>query len=163
MVGAYCYAELGLLIRKVVLIMMMTINTKQLWIESLHQMIFDNNLLFCYSLEEITLISLTLWGPSSDLSGSLSITLSQGCHLKVGHLVVSKIKLSSWWSKILMIITWSGCGRSASSWGRAQRPLSHSPLPSTPSSCSSPSATLLMRGWHHQHHHRCHHHCRCRH
>ena len=95
MVGAYCYAELGLLIRKVVLIMMMTINTKQLWIENLHQMIFDNNLLFCYSLEEITLISLTLWGRSSDLSGSLSITLSQGCHLKVGHLVVSKIKLSS--------------------------------------------------------------------
>ena len=70
----------------------------------------DNNMLFCYSLEEITLISLTLWGPSSDLSGSLSITLSQDCHLKVGHLVVSKMKLSSWWSKIIIMIRlWAEC------------------------------------------------------
>ena len=87
MVGAYCYAELGLLIRKVVLMMMITIKAKQLWLENLPQMIFDDNLLFSHSLEETTLISLTLWGPSSDLSGSLSITLSQDCHLKVDHLV----------------------------------------------------------------------------
>ena len=73
-------------------------------------MIFDDNLLFSHSLEEITLISLTLWGPSSDLSGSLSITLSQDCHLKVGHLVVSKMKLSSWWSKIIIMIRlWAEC------------------------------------------------------
>ena len=54
-------------------------------------MIFDDNLLFSHSLEETTLISLTLLGPSSDLSGSLSITLSQDCHLKVDHLVELKI------------------------------------------------------------------------
>ena len=87
MVGAYCYAELGLLIRKVVLMMMITIKAKQLWLENLPQMIIDDNLLFSHSLEETTLISLTLWGPSSDLSGSLSITSTQDCHLKVGHLV----------------------------------------------------------------------------
>ena len=47
--------------------------------------------------------------------------------------------------EVINLFLLSGCGQSASSCGRAPRPLSPSPSPSTPRSPSSPSATRPTR------------------